>query len=111
MAILKIEEVYLYVTEATDNAAVNIQAAAFMDHSGIPFTRMFYNDATNIQQVLDSVNTWWTRPDINLPPVTKFPFLTYVEVHDDIPARHSPVKYLEGIDAIKTFPDIYNAVK
>lgn len=106
MAITKIEEVYLYVTEVTPNAAENIEAAAFMDHSGIEFTRLFYNDQSGVDSAMAAVNTWWR----DLPPVTKFPFLTYVEVHDDIPARASPVKYLEGAEAIKTFPSIYNAV-
>ena len=110
MAVVKIEEVYLYTSEASANAAENIQAKAFMDHSTIPFTNLFYNDQTQLEEVLSSINTWWTRPDINLPPITEFPFITYTEVHDDIPARFSPVKYLAGIEAIKTFPALYNSV-
>lgn len=111
MAVQKIEEIYLYITEVSDNVAENIAATGFMDHSGIPFTRLFYNDPTQLQEVLDAVNTWWNNEPNVLPPVTKFPFLTYVEVHDDIPARNSPAKYLEGIDAIKTFPEIYNSIQ
>jgi hypothetical protein len=110
MAVVKIEEVYLYTSEASENAAENIQAKAFMDHGTIPFVNLFYNDQTQLEEVLSAVNTWWERPDVALPPLTEFPFITYTEVHDDIPARHSPVKYLAGIDAIKTFPDLYNSV-
>jgi hypothetical protein len=107
MSIMKIEEVHLYVADSTENSAENIEANAFMDHSGIPYIRLFYNRESPLDEILASVNTWW---QYTLPPVTKYPFITYVEVHDDIPARSSPVKYLEGIDNIKTFPDIYNAI-
>lgn len=111
MAIIKIEEIFLYASESTTNSAENIQANAFMDHSGIEYTRLWYNDPSQHEAVLSAVNSWFTAPNSNLPPVTKFPFLHYTEVHDDIPARSSPLKYLEGIDAIKTFPDIYNQYK
>lgn len=105
MAIKKIEEVYLYVSEVVNNSAENIQALAFMDHSDIPFTKMMYNDSAAIPDVLAALNTWWQD---RLPPLESFPFITYVEVHDDIPARHSPVQYLQGIDNIKKIVDIYS---
>ena len=114
MAIVKIEEVYLYFSGVTDDAAENLSAAAFLDHSGIEFTRLLYNDAEQCKQVLDAVNTWWTiERDFApaLPPVTRYPFLVYTEVHDNIPARYSPVRYLEGLDAIKTFAEIYATYK
>ena len=110
MAIVKIEEIYLYFSGATDDAAENIQAAAFMDHSGIPYTKLLYGDAAQCAEVLTAVNTWWTlERDFApaLPPVTKYPFLVFTEVHDNVPASYSPVRYLEGLDAIKTFADIY----
>lgn len=110
MAITKIEEVYLYTAEGAYDQAEMIRAKAFMDQSGIPYVNLNYADPTQIQEVLDNVNTWWTRPDIQLPPIQKYPFLTYTEVHDDIPARYSPVKYKEGIESIETFPEFYNSV-
>lgn len=109
MAITKIEEVYLYVSDETDNPAENLQARAFMDHSEIPHTSLYYNDPSQWPDVFSSVNSWFTSPSNgDLPPVTKFPFLTYVTVRDDLPARYSPVQYLQGIDAIQTFPEIWN---
>lgn len=107
MAIVKIEDVYLYVSEVVPNAAENLEATAFMDHSGIKYTRLFYNNENDTQNSINAVNTWWSE---GTPPITGYPFLTYVEVHDDIPARQSPVKYLEGIEAIKTFPDLFKSV-
>lgn len=109
MAIKKIEEIYLYVSELSSNAAENIQAVAFMDHSGIPYTRMMYNDASQHEDIFNNLNTWW-QYNLDVEPVSYFPFLTYVEVHDDIPARLSPVKNLQGIDQIKTIVDIINLV-
>lgn len=112
MAIVKIEEVYLYDTQCGDNAVENLEAAAFMDHSGIEYTRLWYNDPSQHEAVLSSVNSWVTSPmSGSMPPITGFPFLVYTEVHDDRPARSSPVKYLQGLDAIKTFPAIFNQYK
>ena len=109
MAIQKIEEIILYVSELSPNAAENIQAVAFMDHSGIPYIRLLYNDAAQYDSIFSSLNSWWEHnPDV--APVNSFPFLTYVEVHDNIPARMSPVKNLQGIDQIKTILDILNSV-
>lgn len=106
MAIVKIEELYLYVSEVVPNAAENVQAMAFMDHSGLPYVKMMYNDASQHPDVLAPLNSWWAD---RLPPVDGFPFLTYVEVHDNVPARLSPVKYLKGIDNIQTIVDLYNS--
>lgn len=105
MAVVKIEEVYLYVSEVVDNSAENIRAMAFMDHSGIPFTKMMYNDVNQHPDVFSPLNSWWKD---RLPEVSTFPLLTYVEVHDDIPARYSPVMYLKGAEDIEKIVDIYN---
>lgn len=114
MAIKKIEEVYLYVTDTGDNPAENIQAQAFMEKCGIPYIRMYYNNVEQVAEVLQVMNGWWNRPElpeeIRMPNIEKMPFVCYTEVHDDIPARFSPVKYKAGIDDIKTFPEFYNSI-
>ena len=113
MAITKIEEVNLYQSNTSGDAVENLEAVAFMDHSGIPCTNLVYNDADQCVVVLEAVNTWWATANAYteaLPPVTKFPFLTYSEVHDDIPARLSPVRYAEGLEAIKIFADYYKQI-
>lgn len=111
MAIKKIEEIFLYVSDGAPNTIENIEAMAFMTHSGITHKRLFYNDASQHEEVLRALNSWWCNRDDEhkLPPVTKFPFLIYTEVRDDVPARYSPVKYLEGLEEIKKIVDIYNA--
>lgn len=106
MAVVKIEEVYLYTSEAAGNPAENIQAAAFMERCGVPYMSLMYNDASQHPQVFAALNSWWK--DKGLPDVSTFPLVTYVEVHDDIPARYSPVKYLVGAEEIKKIVDIYN---
>lgn len=109
MAIQRLEEVYLYVVPDEVGSTENLEANAFMDHSGIEYTRLYYADPTQHESVINAVNTWWTDRDIDpLEPVTKFPFVVYTEVRDDIPVRLSPVKYASGLDAIKAFPELYN---
>lgn len=111
MAIKKIEEVYLYYSDARGSAEENIGAVAFLERTDIPFTKLFYNSQTNFDDLFSALNGWWSRPDINLPPINSFPFITYVEVHDDIPARMSPVKYVFGLEEIKKFPEFYKSVQ
>lgn len=110
MAVVKIEEVTLYVATPVSNVTENLEAVGFMDHSGIPYVKLQYNDASQLPDVLTGVNTWWTRPDVALPPLEGFPFLVFTEVHDNIPARYSPVKYVAGLDAIKSFPAYFASV-
>lgn len=111
MAIKKIEEVYLYVSETATNSAENIEAAAYMDHSGIAYNKLMYNDPSQHESVFNALNSWWTQhPYKPQPAVEAFPLLVYTEVHDDIPARYSPILYLAGIDAIKTFKATYDSV-
>ena len=110
MAIVKIEEVFLYAAMSGTDVAENLEAVAFMDHSGIQYVKLQYNDAEQLSAVLSAVNSWWQRPDMARDPVTKFPFVVYTEVHDNIPARHSPVRCLEGLEAIKTFPALFASV-
>jgi len=106
MAVVRIEEVYLYTSEVGGDPAENIQAAAFMERCGVPYVYLMYNDASQHPHVFEGLNSWWK--DKGLPEVNSFPLVTYVEVHDDIPARYSPVKYLLGFTEIQKIVDIYN---
>ena len=110
MAIIKLEEICLYTSDVGNNATEMIQAQSFMDHSNIPYTRLMYNNQQQHDDVIRNVNTWWEAGAKPMPPVTNYPFLTYTEVHDDIAARFSPITYLQGVDAIKTFPEIYTTI-
>jgi hypothetical protein len=112
MSIIKLEEVYLYTSDVTENSTENIEAKAFMDHSTIPYKTLIYNNIEHTVEVMNSVNTWWNtgNPTMQREPLTKYPFLVYTEVHDDIPARFSPVKALEGLESIKTFPALYDSI-
>lgn len=111
MALQKIEEVYFYFSDSFGSAAENIRAAAIMENSNVPFQKFYYNSLTNTEELFNNLNSWWTKPDgTGLPELNQFPFLTYVEVHDDIPARMSPVKYVQGADEIQNFITFYNTV-
>jgi hypothetical protein len=102
MAVKKIEEVYLYYTDLPGTVEKNITALIALDKSSIPFTKMFYNESADFDALINSLNTWWQYPYANLSPLTmdSFPFVVYTEVHDDIPARMSPVKYVSGQEAL-----------
>jgi len=109
MSIVKIEEVFLYTSTTVDNAIENLEAMAAMDHSGIPYIPLIYNDPQQNQLVFDSVNTWWNQMN-PLPPVESFPFVVYTEVMDNLPARQSPVRYKAGIQGINEFIQHYNSI-
>ena len=112
MAVKKIEEVYLYYTDLPGMVEKNLTALIALDKAGIPFTKMFYGETADFDALINSLNTWWTCPHVNLPPLTidSFPFLVYTEVHDDIPARMSPVKYVSSQEAIEQFISFYRSV-
>jgi hypothetical protein len=111
MAIQKLEELYLYYSDAFNGATENIKAVALVENSGVPFTRMYFNAQADTTQLFEALNSWWVKEDgSGLDEVNTFPFITYVEVHDDIPARLSPVKYAKGYDGIKSFLDFYNSI-
>jgi hypothetical protein len=110
MAIVKLEEIYLYYSDARGSVEENIGAVAFLERNDFTFSIMFYNNDSDFENLFTALNSWWSRPDINLPPIDSFPFITYVEVRDDIPARLSPVKYVFGLEEIKKFPEFYKSV-
>jgi hypothetical protein len=112
MAIKKIEEVYLYYTDLPGMVEKNFNAAIALDKANISFQRMQYGIGADLDELLKALNTWWKQPYVTLPPLSidSFPFIVYTEVHDDIPARLSPVKFVEGLDAIKAFPNFYFSI-
>jgi hypothetical protein len=111
MTIVKLEEVTLYTDSVFDNAAENIKAEAFFERCGVPHRRVCFGDKEHAKNVLDELNQGYSRYDKNFVPLTKLPLLQYVEVHDDIPARLSPVKFLEGLTRIQEFPSLYFSIE
>jgi len=112
MAIKKIEEVYLYYTDLSGTVEKNLTTLVALDKASIPFTKMFYGETADFDALISSLNTWWAYSHVNLPSLTidSFPFLVYTEVHDDIPARMSPVKYASGEQDINAFISLYKSV-
>lgn len=107
MAIQKIEEIHLYVSDLV--SAENAQAVAFMDELGVQYIQLVYYNAEQHIEVFNSLNTWW-QDDPEATPITSFPFLTYVEVHDDTAERQRLVKNLQGINQIQTISNIINSL-
>lgn len=109
MAIIKLEEVTLYTDSVLGNFAENIKADAFFERQGIPYRRVIFNSKEYAEDVLARLNK--EHAEHNSEILTKLPVLTYVEVHDDIPARLSPVRCLEGLTRIQEFPSLYFSIE
>lgn len=110
MAIVRIEDITLHTSDVLGNCAENIKAEAFFERKGIPFTRIYYNDPAVAAESLNLLNTQYSELYSDFVPLTKLPVLQYVEVHDDIPARLSPMKFLEGVTRIQEFPSLYFSI-
>ena len=114
MALSRIEEIFIYTDSLNDPIGTQ-EIHAWFDHSAIPHIKLNYNNAEQTQIVLDAVNTWWnyvdidTLEEVNLPPVTAFPFVVYTEVHSNGPISYLPRKYIQGKDnIIAKLPGLYS---
>jgi hypothetical protein len=88
-------------TAFDENAAQSIEAVKTMQASGIEFSHVHYFDFNQMQEVLASVQTWFTESEnVGLPDA--YPFVLYEQAYDitDTPARKSVL--IHGLDAIKT---------
>lgn len=102
MAIVKIFEVVLY-TNGVQNAAECHEAKAWLDHSGIEHIHLHYGDASQHEEVLNSLNTWWQGK-----VVSKWPFVTFKEQQDNLPVVYATANFIEGFENIKSqLPELY----
>lgn len=110
MAVSKIDEVFVY-TYPAGNPLETQELYAFLDHSGIPYSKLEYNDSAQHQEVFNALNTWWQvdlDTGITQTPVSNFPFVVYTEIHSDKTVSYLPRKYLLGKDEIiAKLPDLY----
>lgn len=104
MALVKIEEVYLYTCD-TDNPVDTYLLLAWLHQNKVEFTHLNYGDPSQHKLVFDAINTWWRDGEA---PLSTFPFLVYTVIDSDIPVLQSKRTYTAGIDNIKeNFLDIY----
>ena len=90
MAIVKIEEVYLYTT--LDHTHAECYAIKkWLDDNSVKYTNLHYASEL-INDVLTPLNTWWDGVTFG-----DFPILIYVEVRDDMPLSQSPRRYFKTL--------------
>ena len=108
MALQKIEEITLYMTYDAEETVDTMAMISKLDNASIPYARLVYISEQK-EDVLASVNTWWNNTELG--NITAWPFVTYTEVHDDRPARQSPVLYatLSNVDDFITKYQSVNA--
>ena len=109
MALMRIDEVYVYTCSGGDPVGTH-QLHAWFDHSGIEHTKLDYPSPGRKPEVLGPLNTWWQPDDagITQPPLTDFPFVVYTEVHSDRPVSYLPRRYIYGSEAIiEQLPTLY----
>lgn len=86
MAIIKIEEVYLYATLDHTHAEC-YEMKKWLDDNNVNYTYLHYHaEAKN--DALAPLNTWWEGVTF-----TDFPIIIYTEVRDDVPLSQSPRRY------------------
>lgn len=87
MAIIKIEEVYLYTTlDETHQECYDMKK--WLDDNNVQYTLLHYFTAEQKSQAIEPLKTWWENCTI-----TNFPILIYTEVRDDTPLSLSPRRY------------------
>lgn len=86
MAIIKIEEVYLYTTLDHTHAEC-YGMKKWLDDNGVKYANLHY-PAELKNDVFAPLDTWWTGVTF-----TDFPVLIYTEVRDDVPLSQSPRRF------------------
>lgn len=108
MAIVKIEQIYLYTDQVFDTETKTFgpadsdsaKALAWFAEQGITdFVNLNYSDPSVHADCFAPLNSW---PFIGkTEDISAFPFVYYTEVHDDLPANSMPMVLLCGLDAIQ----------
>jgi len=108
MAIVKIEQIYLYTDQAFDTEtrlpvapdSDSAKAIAWFAEQGITdFVHLNYPDASAHHESFAPLNSWGFIGKTE--DIAAFPFVYYTEVHDDLPANSMPLVLLYGLEAIQ----------
>lgn len=90
MAILKLEEVYLYTT--LDHTHAECYALKqWLDSNNVDYVNLHYAAETKAD-VLAPLSTWWEGVTF-----TDFPILVYTEIRDDMPFSRAPRRYFTNL--------------
>jgi len=86
MALTRIDDIQLYMGMTAD-AAECYEVKKYLQDNGIKFETYMYADDSQHAQLFSSLGTWNMQGAPTV--ISKFPFVIYTEVHDDL----SPSKY------------------
>jgi len=97
MAIAKFTEVCLYTTSLVNPVECH-EIKAWLDHSGINYRWLNYNDINQLPEVTKALNTWWTGKT-----VSQWPFIVYRYEEEESPhPRYLMADFIEGVENIKS---------
>jgi hypothetical protein len=120
MAIIKIEQIYLYTDQVYDKEtgalgpadSDSTKAIAWFAEQGITdYVNLNYSNSESHADCLTPLNSWAFIGKTE--DITAFPFAYYTEVHDDLPVNNMPTVLLYGLDAIQNsnLSDLYQLGK
>ncbi len=90
MAVINIEEVYLYTT--LDHTHAECYAMKqWLDQNNVKYVNLHY-PAESKADVFAPLNTWWDNVTFD-----DFPILVYTEVRDDVPVSRSPRRFFTNV--------------
>lgn len=98
MAHTRNEEFVLY-TGFTVNGDECFAAADHLKDLQYPIRHLHYGDPAQHEELINNLTTWFTVRGED--PKLKFPFVVYLEVHEDTDFLDKIAKAVIGIDAIK----------
>lgn len=94
----RIDDIHLYMGMTAD-AAECYEAKKFLVDNGIAFVPYMYGDDSAHAGLFEALTSW------NMPgapaQIAKFPFLTYTEVHDNLPPSQYPRICVYGAAALR----------
>jgi hypothetical protein len=100
MAIIKIDDIYLYtdIQEENNEQTESVNARAFMDSLGINYTNLNYSDTFQHDLNFIALSTWIFID--GQYEIKSFPFVIYTEIHDDLSPANYPKVLLYGLNEI-----------
>jgi hypothetical protein len=93
MAIYEINELCLYSSDVMNPVECHA-AKAWLDHSGISYKWLNYNDANQLPEVTKALNTWWSGKTLG-----EWPFVVYRYKSNENSVLFAD--FIEGLDNIK----------
>lgn len=106
MSLVRIDDIHLY-GGLTEDAVSCYHTKKWLDNNNVKYVHLFYQDENQCDEVIKTINEWFATEE-QLTVISKFPFVVYCEVHDDLTISQYPRKVLVGYDEITSkLKDLY----